>query len=224
MCGRFTLFPSSYADLAALVGATPDPSLADRYRPRYNMAPMQRGWIVRAERESRALEEARWGLVNVWAKDNKRASMQINARSETVHERPAFRAAYKARRCLVPASGFYEWSGPKGKRQPHWIHPRDGELWLFAGLYERWDGTDGQGETTFTILTTEANEAIAPIHDRMPVILDADGADEWVTTPAEDAPGLRRLLVPAPADWLAIQDANPDVGSVKNEGPELLSA
>jgi putative SOS response-associated peptidase YedK len=150
MCGRFTLFPEDYAELARLTGTEADVALAEHYRQRYNTAPMQRSWIVRADRESRVLEYGRWGLVNFWAKDNKRAARQINARAETVHERPAYRTAFKSRRCLVPTSGFYEWSGPKGKRQPHWIHPVEDELWFFAGLFERWDGVDGEGETTFT--------------------------------------------------------------------------
>ena len=223
MCGRFTLFPEDYAELARLTGTEADVALAEHYRQRYNTAPMQRSWIVRADRESRVLEYGRWGLVNFWAKDNKRAARQINARAETVHERPAYRTAFKSRRCLVPTSGFYEWSGPKGKRQPHWIHPVEDELWFFAGLYERWDGVDGEGETTFTIITTEANEAIMPIHDRMPVILDADAVDDWLFAPPEEADRLRQLLVPARADTLAIQDANPNVGNVRNDGPELLS-
>jgi len=224
MCGRFTLFPDSYEALGAMVGAALDPSLAEQFRPRYNTAPMQRSWIVRPDREARTLDYARWGLVNHWAKDNKRASMQINARAETVHERPAYRAAFKSRRCLVPASGFYEWSGPKGDRQPHFIHPVDGGLWLFAGLFETWSGTDGAGETTFTIITTDANDVIAPIHDRMPVMLDSDAADQWLFAPDDEADRLRSLLVPAPAEGIAIQAANRAVGSVKHDGPELLTA
>lgn len=98
----------------------------------------------------------------------------------------------------------------------------DRDLWLFAGLYERWDGEDGQGETTFTIITTDSNEAIAPIHDRMPVILDDDAADEWLFAPEDDTDRLRSLLVPAPSSSLMIEDANPAVGNVRNEGPEML--
>ena len=112
MCGRFTLHTDTYEAMAQLTGARSDPAQAELYRPRYNAAPMQRSWIVQADREERRLELARWGLVNHWAKDDKRAAMQINARAETVHERPAYRSAFKDRRCLVPATGFYEWSGP----------------------------------------------------------------------------------------------------------------
>lgn len=222
MCGRFTLDATDLEELARLSGAEFDHTLAEYYRPRYNVAPLQHAWIVRTEREDRVLERARFGLVNVWAKDNKRAAMQINARSESVRERPAYRAAFKARRCLVPATGFYEWSGPKAARVPHWIHPAEGRLWLFAGLYEDWHPDPGVDDRTFTILTTDANATIAPIHDRMPVILDEDSAEQWLFAPAEEVERLATLLVPAAPSALIIDDANPAVNSVRNDGPQLI--
>ena len=113
---------------------------------------------------------ASWGLINHWAKDRKTGFKQINARAETVHERPAFRDAFKKRRCVVPAVGFYEWQGQKEKRTPLWFHRPDGGLLLFAGLYESWQPEPDTWEPTYTIITTEANGLISRVHDRMPVI------------------------------------------------------
>ena len=138
MCGRFTLTVADREELARELGVSPDAFDENEYRPRWNIAPLQWHWIVHMEGEDRQVLRARWGLVNSWAKDNKRAGQQINARAETIDSRPAFRAAFKSRRCVVPADGFYEWTGPKGKRTPLWFHRPDGGLLLFAGLYEPW--------------------------------------------------------------------------------------
>lgn len=221
MCGRFTLTRRDRHELAAELGVA-DESLAD-YRPRYNIAPLQNHFVVTLERENRKIIPARWGLVNSWAKDNKRAAMCINAKAETVEKLPTFRAAFKKRRCAVPADGFYEWRGPKGKRQPLWIHPRRGGLLLFAGLYESWRPEPDRWETTFTIITTAANQMIEPIHDRMPVILSDRAADDWMNPNEADPLSLKRLLVAPPDDLLAVTPASPLVNSVKNEGPELLA-
>lgn len=221
MCGRFTLSVEGREELAAAIGV-PVEQVPDSWNARYNIAPMQRHFVVRQEREDRDLLVARWGLVNHWAKDNKRAGRQINARAETVAERPAYRQAFTARRCVIPADGFYEWSGPRQARQPHWFHPHDGGLLLFAGLYESWQREPEEREETFTIITTEANALVEPIHDRMPVILSDDVADEWLFegTPAER---LHALLRPAPDDLLTVRDISPLVNSVKNEGAALLA-
>ena len=220
VCGRFTLTRRDRQSLAAELGVAGD-SFTD-YRPRYNIAPMQEHFVVTLEREDRKAIRARWGLVNSWAKDNKRAPMCVNAKAETVEKLPTFRAAFKKRRCVVPADGFYEWRGPKGKREPLWIHPRDGGLILFAGLYEAWRPEPNRWETTFTIITTAANQSIKPIHDRMPVILSDRDADDWMNPNEPDPVSLKRLLVPLSADLLAVFPASPLVNSVKNDGPELL--
>lgn len=222
MCGRFTL-TNGDPEWVATQLEVPLPQIA-QYRPRYNVAPMQRHFIVRGNEHAREAIEARWGLVNVWAKDNSRASRQINARGETVAERPAFRSAFRSRRCVVPADGFYEWSGPRGKRQPHWIRPVDSSLMLMAGLYEDWYPEPDMPETTFTIITTTPNATTSSIHDRMPVILSRDDVDDWLFTPKEDAALMLPLLRPAPDELLTVSDASPLVNSVKNDGPELLDA
>jgi putative SOS response-associated peptidase YedK len=148
--------------------------------------------------------------------------MCINAKAETVDKLPSFREAFERRRCVVPADGFFEWRGPKARREPLWIHPADGALLLFAGLFEAWQPQLGEWRTTFTILTTAANRTIEPIHNRMPVILDEAGADDWMNGRERDPLSLKRLLAPAPDDLLVVRPASPLVNSVKNEGPELL--
>jgi putative SOS response-associated peptidase YedK len=158
----------------------------------------------------------------MWARDNSRASQCINAKAETLEQRATFREAFQQRRCVVPANGFYEWTGPKSQRQPLWIHPRHRGLMLFAGLYESWYPERNQPEVTFTIVTCAANVEIAGIHDRMPVVLDERAAEDWMNPRERDPLSLKRLLVPAPADLLAMQPASPLVNSVKNEGPALL--
>lgn len=222
MCGRFTLTRFDSREIAAELGVQEHP-FAD-YRPRYNIAPMQRHFIITTKFENRKVMPARWGLVNRWAKDNSRASQCINAKAETVEARPSFRDAFKKRRCVVPADGFYEWTGPKSARRPMWIHPADGSLILFAGLYEDWFPEKERSETTFTIITCEPNALMRPIHNRMPVILDNQAADDWMNPTEADPLSLKRLLIPARDDILLAQPASPLANSVKNDGPELLVA
>jgi putative SOS response-associated peptidase YedK len=205
------------------LGVEDGEAVAASYRPRFNIAPADEHFILTSEYERRKPRRARWGLVNRWARDNRRASQCINAKAETLEQRASFREAFEQRRCVVPADGFYEWvRGPGGKRQPLWIHPRSGELMLFAGLYESWYPSPNQPEVTFTIVTCAANATIAAIHSRMPVILDEGGAEDWMNA-RETAPlSLKRLLIPAPPDLLITQPASPLANSVKNDGPELL--
>lgn len=220
MCGRYTLTRREAEQLALELGV-PVEQLAD-YRPRYNIAPGQHQWIVRMELEDREALLAKWGLINHWAKDRNTGYKQINARAETVHQRPAFRDAFRKRRCVVPADGFYEWSGPKGSRQPLWLHRPDGGLLLFAGLYESWQPEPAVWEPTYTIITTEANNMLAPIHDRMPAILPEDRVDDWLYPREEDYDKLRSLLLPAPDDMLVATPVSPRVNNVRNDDPGLL--
>jgi putative SOS response-associated peptidase YedK len=208
------------SELAALLGV-PESELGD-YTPRFNIAPTQPYFVLRTKYESREAIPATWGLVNSWAKYAGRASMCINAKAETVDTSPTFRTAFEQRRCVVPADGFYEWRGPKAEREPLWIHPGDGALLLFAGLFEAWQAQPGKWQTTFTIITTAANRTLEPIHNRMPVILDEAGAADWMNWREPDPLSLKRLLVPAPEDLLVVRPASPLVNNVKNEGPELL--
>ncbi len=220
MCGRFTITRRDGNMLAAELGVAAD-SFVD-YRPRYNVAPTQMHYVVRVKFENREVLPARWGLVNTWAKDASTAAKNINARAETVESRRAFREAFIKRRCVVPADGFFEWTGPKTARQPTWFHREDNQLLLFAGLYESWRPKPDQWETTFTILTTDANAVTRQYHDRMPVILADRDADDWMDPRAPDPLALKKLLVPAPADLLIATPVSPDVNDVDNDSPELL--
>jgi putative SOS response-associated peptidase YedK len=220
MCGRFTITRRDGNSLAAELGV-PEGSFAD-YRPRYNIAPTQPHFIVRIKYENREVLPATWGLVRSGSKDASMAAKCINARSETIETRPVFRDAFQKRRCVVPADGFFEWTGPKTARQPTWFHCEDGQLLLFAGLYEAWQKEQGVCETTFTILTTAANAVLESYHDRMPVILADRDADDWMDPRAPSPRALKRLLVPAPDDLLIATPVSPEVNNVDNDSPDLL--
>ena len=222
MCGRFTLTRQDRVSLASELGVPLGQLPEDSYRPRYNIAPTNRHWVMRMEYEDRELLHARWGLINHWAKDPKIGYRQINARAETLEKRPAFRDAFKKRRCAVPADGFFEWAGPKEQRQPIWFHRPDGGLLLFAGLYESWQREPGEWEPTFTISTTDANATLEPVHNRMPVILPEEVADEWLYSRRDDHSALKGLLVPASDDLLVGTPVSPRVNSVKNDDPACL--
>jgi putative SOS response-associated peptidase YedK len=222
MCGRFTLTWEEWRQVAGALGVENEGEAAASYRPRFNIAPTDEHFIITSEFERRKARRARWGLVNRWARDNRRASQCINAKAETLEQRPSFSEAFRQRRCIVPADGFFEWTGPKAKRQPLWIHPRDGALMLFAGLYESWYPERNQPEVTFTIVTCAANAVIAEIHDRVPVVLDERAAEDWMNPREQDPPSLKRLLAPARADVLLMRPASLLVNSVKNDNPALL--
>lgn len=230
MCGRFTLTRKSMEELATALDVEVRPEYGAMYRPRYNIAPTDQHWIVRTKYERRELLPAAWGLVNSWQTDAKGAFRQINARSETAPSRPAFREAYERRRCVVPADGFFEWTGTKQARQPIWFHQPDGGLLLFAGLQESWRKPEtGEWQRTFTILTTAANELVARVHDRMPVILPAERVDEWLHVPADDvarkqyAEGLRPVLAPAAEGVLVATEVSMRVNSVQNDDAVCLA-
>jgi putative SOS response-associated peptidase YedK len=223
MCGRFTLTWEKWRQISDALGIEGGHAVAASYRPRFNIAPTDQHFIITSEFERRKAQGARWGLVNRWARDRSRASQCINTKAETLEQRLTFREAFQQRRCVVPGDGYYEWVPvAKGKRQPLWIHPQDGGLMLFAGLYESWFPEKNQPEVTFTIVTCAANAAIAEIHDRMPVVLSDRTAEDWMNPREQDPLSLKRLLVPASAGLLEMRPASPLVNSVKNEGRALL--
>lgn len=222
MCGRFTLTDDNRERVASMLGVPVDQLVEDSYRPRWNIAPTDPHWIVRMQREDREALPARWGLVQFGSRDAKRAASQINARAETLDSRPAFRNAWrKSRRCAVPADGFFEWVGPKEARQPIWFHRPDNSIFFFAGLYESWQPTPDMWQRTFTIITTSPNGLVAPIHDRMPVIVPAEHLDDWLFQANEPA-AVQQLLVPAPDSYLIATPVSPRVNSVKNDDPACL--
>lgn len=226
MCNRFTLTLADRDLLAKQLGVPVESIPEEDYRPRYNVAPTDWHWILRMRREDRELLPARWGLINSWAKDRRIGARQLNARAETIATKSAFRDAFERRRCAVPADGFFEWTGPRHARQPLWYHRPDGDLLLFAGLYESWRPPDApadqQWERTFTIVTTEANGLIAPIHDRMPAILPDDLVDDWLFGEDRDTGALLTLLRRAPDSLLEATYVSPRVNSVRNDDPACL--
>jgi putative SOS response-associated peptidase YedK len=225
MCGRYGLALTS-EQLAEVLEL--DVSNVPEIRPRYNIAPTQPAPVVGVGREApRGVSLLRWGLIPWWAKDRRIGARLINARSETADDKPAFRDAFAERRCLVPADGFYEWqklaaaAGAKPRKQPWHIQLADGDPFAFAGLWERWrDPETADKVFTFTILTTQPNALVRPMHGRMPVILPRETWDAWLD-PATPATELRGLLVPLPAERMTAWPVATLVNYVGNDAPEL---
>ena len=219
MCGRFTQF-YSWPEVHAYLNLFGPP----RNLPaRYNIAPTQDAAVVRQGAEGRALDFLRWGLVPSWAKDSSMAARMINARAETVAQKPSFRTAFRKRRCLVPADGFYEWRGAKGAKQPYRILSPDRGLFAFAGLWERWEKAGGEALESFTIITTEANGKLAPLHARMPVILDPADFERWLS-PELAANDAEALLRPAPDSAVDFHAVSRHVNNARNDDPACIEA
>lgn len=225
MCGRFTL-TASPDQLTALFELPQEPVVV----PRYNIAPTQPVAIVRINPQAAAREWALtyWGLVPSWSKDPSMGARMINARSETVTEKPAFRAAFKRRRCLVPASGFYEWKKEGKGKQPYYITTPDGSPFAIAGLWEYWEGADGSALESCTLLTTSANALMQPLHDRMPVIVQPDDYAQWLGSGRDETPQaldqLQHLLRPYADDGLIAYPVSTYVNNTRNEGADCMQA
>jgi putative SOS response-associated peptidase YedK len=223
MCGRF-VSSSPPDEIARYFDAEAPEALLE---PNYNVAPTNDVYAVLADGGVRRLDAFHWGLVPSWAKDPKVGSRMINARAETLGDKAAFKSAFKRRRCLIPADGFYEWKrqpGDKKRKQPHYIHRPEGEPLAFAGLWAVWRGQDKQGDPlrSCTIVTTTPNETMAALHDRMPVILPASAWDQWLDPANDDLDTLGKLLVPAPSELIVTHPVSTDVNSVRNKGAELI--
>jgi putative SOS response-associated peptidase YedK len=224
MCGRFTLTAENAEWIAEQLGVPVAQLFEESWKPRWNIAPMQEHWIVRSRTaERRELVRATWGLVNSWDRDRSGAARQINARSETLEERPAYRDAFRATRCIIPADGFYEWTGKRDARRPFWFHRDDDSLLMFAGLYvEARLAGETETITTFTIVTTDATGPVGQIHDRMPAILEDDQAvDEWLYS-SQPTDRLRALIHPVPEDSLVVRAVSRRVNSVAVDAPACL--
>lgn len=209
MCGRYSLH-SNPEVVALMFGLSEVPA----YQPRYNIAPASQVLIARQEGELRGAAMVKWGLVPRWAKDVKgnpsTGAGMNNARAETVAEKPSFREAYRKRRCLIPANGFYEWKLENGLKQPYYVHPAGAELFAFAGLWEPWKDLQ-----TCAIITTEANEKMAAVHDRMPVILGREDYPRWLA-------GEEGLLQPCASNVIDIRRVSRAVNNARNDLPELI--
>ncbi|MBW2520512.1 MAG: SOS response-associated peptidase [Deltaproteobacteria bacterium] len=219
MCGRFVL-EISLEQLMKVYRLSSIPNLS----PRYNIAPRQHVAVVREQYGGdRELTLMQWGLVPSWSKDRTIGYKMINARSETAHEKPSFKQAFHARRCVIPASGFYEWEKSGGEKIPHYIHFRDGTVMSLAGLWEQWTSPDGETLPTCTILTTTANSLIKTLHDRMPVILHRDEIDCWLDRHSDDIKRLTSLFHPYPPDQLEQYAVTRQVNNPINDFPGCVT-
>lgn len=223
MCGRYAL-TSPPELIATLFGIT----LLGQMRARYNIAPTQSAPVVRrvTSASARTLDPLWWGLIPGWAKDEKIGIQTINARAETADVRPAFRNAFRHRRCLVPADGFYEWKQitPK-KKQPYFIHRKDAAPIAFAGLWERWrrpDDPEREEIETYTILTVTANDLLRPLHDRMPAIIGPEDFEAWLDPDLTDPACVKPLLRPFGADALDLYPVSTFVNRPANDGPRCI--
>jgi putative SOS response-associated peptidase YedK len=218
MCSRY--FLDADGNVIAYTFNVP---VHDRIRKRFNIAPTQEAPVVRvSETGAREVAMLRWGLVPFWSKDLAIGNRMINARSETAAEKPSFRNAMKSRRCLVPASGFYEWTGEAGHKVPHAITVAGQPVFAFAGLWESWHDEANPGSPpveTYTLLTTSANRALSAIHDRMPVILAPADHQAWLEAPAQEAV---RLLKPYADEPMRERVVSTRVNNPRNESPDLL--
>lgn len=219
MCGRFAQTASASV-IAQQFGVAVPPGLAARY----NIAPSQPVAVIRIApgSASRELVLVRWGLIPSWAKDPKMGFQCINAKAETAAEKPSFRGAFKARRCLVLATGFYEWRVQGRVKQPMWIGLKSRGPFAFAGLWEQWRPPDGEAIESCTILTTDPNELLQPIHNRMPVILPPDSYGQWMDPHVQQAASLAALLRPYPSEELEACQVGALVNNPRHDAPDCL--
>jgi putative SOS response-associated peptidase YedK len=220
MCGRYTQHHTKEQvalrfDVAQIVTAT---------TKRYNIAPAQPIPVIVENEGARWLDAFQWGLLPSWVKDIKTAKGLINARAETVAEKPSFRSALSKRRCIIPSDGFFEWVRQGDTKQPMHIRRKDGELYGFAGLWEEWKGEDDVVLRTCTIITTEANELVKTIHDRMPVILRPEDEEAWLDVKANSAADVLPLLLPYPAEVMEAFPVSSRVNKPTQDVPELLNS
>jgi putative SOS response-associated peptidase YedK len=217
MCGRYLITTAPEA-MRRLFRYPEQPD----FPPRYNIAPPQPVPIVRLFEGERQFALVRWGLIPAWVKDPRSFSLLINARGESVNDKPAFRNAMKRRRCLFPADGFYEWKDESGHRRPYVLRPANGEPMAFAGLWETWMGPNGEEMETAAIVTTQASRDIAAIHARMPVIVSPEAFDFWLDCTNVDAVTAAALIAPAPAGLLQAYEISGAVNRAANDGPRLI--
>jgi putative SOS response-associated peptidase YedK len=216
MCARYVI-TSPAAAVRALFGYADRPN----FPPRYNVAPTQPIPIVRMEAGKPAFALARWGFLPAWVKEPRTFSLLLNARGESVLDKPAFRNAMRRRRCLVPADGFYEWSDTRPRR-PFYVRPKAGTPIAFAGLWETWTGPNGEEVDTAAIVTTVSNRPLAVIHDRMPVIVPPEAFNLWLDCAAVDAMTAAALIVPADDALLESYEVSNAVNRATNDSPELI--
>jgi putative SOS response-associated peptidase YedK len=217
MCGRYCITSAPEA-IRALFRYLEQPN----FPPRYNVAPTQPVPIVRLVDGRRHFVLVRWGLIPSWVKDPKGFMLLINARGESVNDKPAFRNAMKRRRCLFPADGFYEWKTEAGRKRPYFAHPTSGGPIAFAGLWETWTGPNGEELETAAIITTQANQTLSTVHHRAPVIVPQEAFDFWLDCDKVDAKTAAALIVPAPESAIDVYEVSPAVNRTSNNSPNLI--
>lgn len=223
MCGRYTITISLdelYEIFMVDAVGGYNPSV---YKPRYNVAPTQMVPAIIGHEGKRKLGELRWGLIPAWAKDEKIGYQTINAKAETVADKPAFRTSFQRKRCLIPADGFYEWKKSGAAKQPYRILMKDRPAFAMAGLYDTWTTPEGNKISSCTIITTTPNELMVDIHDRMPVILRLEDEAAWLDRSNQDVGLLKSMLKPYDAAKMRAYPVSSAVGNVKNNGPELIT-
>jgi putative SOS response-associated peptidase YedK len=218
MCGRFT-----QASPTEVIGELFDVAEVPPLPKRYNIAPTQDVAVVRPAAAGRELALLHWGLIPSWAKERAMGARMINARAETLAEKPAFRGAYKARRCLIVADGFFEWQKAGPRKQPWYFSLADGGPFGFAGLWERWEDPEGEAVESCAIVTTTANDVVAPVHDRMPVIVPQGEYELWLAPRITDATRLASVLRPYPAEALRGHPVSLRVNSPGNDDPACIA-
>jgi putative SOS response-associated peptidase YedK len=222
MCGRFTNNAKPEQIKTEFKVGAKNHNL---FQPRFNIAPSQMIDVVFAPESERIISQLKWGLVPSWSKDAPTSKGLINARAETITEKPSFREAFQSRRCIIPASGFYEWQKKgTGAKQPFYFYLKDKEVFGFAGLWEEWiDKQTGEVLETCTIITTEANEVLKPVHERMPVILKAESYDEWLDAKVKDTNRLQELLKPYAAKKMDSHAVSRSVNIPDVDSAELIT-
>lgn len=214
MCGRYTI-TVTLEEL--MLRYDMYDTYMPRYGPKYNVAPGQQVMAIVHDGERNKLGELRWGLIPEWAKEEKIGYQMLNARSETLADKPAFRKPFERKRCLIPADSFYDWKGTGKHKQPMRIMLRSKELFSMAGLYDTWTSPEGVRISTCTIITTESNEMMKEIHDRMPVILPREQEAAWLNRGTKDVEQLRPLLQPYPSELMMAYPVSSRVGNVRND-------
>ena len=221
MCGRFSL--TDIDSIFSRFGVIISKDINKKITPHYNIAPTQKIPVIYQDNnQENRIEFMKWGLVPFWAKDPKIGHKMINARAETLTQKPSFKHLLKSKRCLVPSSGFYEWKRIDKRKVPYYIGIKNSKIFSFAGLYDNWKDSVGNELKTFTIITTNSNNTLKPIHNRMPVILEREFEEDWLDVKTHDFDSLKQMLKPYPDDKMIAYAVSYEVNNPSNDNPELI--
>ncbi len=221
MCGRFSL--TDIDSIFSRFGVIISKDINKKITPHYNIAPTQKIPVIyKNKNQENKIEFMKWGLVPFWAKDPKIGYKMINARAETLTQKPSFKHLLKSKRCLVPSSGFYEWKRIDERKVPYYIGIKNSKIFSFAGLYDNWKDSVGNELKTFTIITTNSNNTLKPIHNRMPVILEREFEEDWLDVKTHDFDSLKQMLKPYPDDKMIAYAVSYEVNNPSNDNPELI--